>query len=99
MASTYVGTITVKDGVPQCPVCLKSMTYMGNEKHPSGTEVPVFRCPDCGNEFPPAEARAASRKAWHSERDRQRRGWLIVLGAIIVVGLAVAVAWFAGLFS
>ena len=92
--AVYVGTITIKDGVPQCPECLRAMIDAGVDQHPSGTEIQVFRCGECGAEFPPAEAREASKAAWRIRAARRRasRTW-VVIGVLLIVVLAAARVW------
>jgi hypothetical protein len=96
MSLPYVGTITIKDGLPECPRCLKSMSFVGTEKQPSGNEMPVWRCAECGAEFPPAEARAASQaEPGGTHRPRHK----LIVGIVIVIIAAIAAAWALGLLS
>jgi hypothetical protein len=63
MPSLGLGSIRIIDGLPQCPVCLKPMAFVGEEEHPSGNKIPLFRCAECGNEFPSADIRETSKAA------------------------------------
>lgn len=91
-----MGTVTIKDGLPQCPTCMISMVYAGKDPHPSGKGMDFFRCAECGTEFPPAEMRAAAKGAWRSSGASRRR-W-IVIATVVAIGLAIAAAWSVGLF-
>jgi hypothetical protein len=53
--AVWAGEITVRNGRPVCSSCGELMVHTGLQKPTK--ETPLFKCPGCGNEFPPAEAR------------------------------------------
>jgi hypothetical protein len=86
----------MRDGKPVCDVCHNTMTWLGRDRIVDNQ--PMFRCNDCGTQFPPQEAlawsanaRAQAQSATPGRSSRSPIG-LLLLGVLVLAGVAY-VAW------
>lgn len=90
----FVFSGEIRDGKPVCEVCHNTMTWLGRDRVID--HQPMFRCNECGTQFPPQEALAwaanARGQAQSATSARRPAIGMLLLGVLVLAGVAY-VAW------